>query len=1117
MAAVEAAGRRRYLVLGPVEARLDGRVLPVAPGKQTLLLAALLARPDQVVPVGTLVDTLWDQRPPGGAVGTLRALVSKLRRALTNDDVQSSARADGLLVAAAGGYRLRLAAGDPRGGVQEVLDARAFASLLAQARAARAAGEVAVAVSAYRSALGLWRGAAFAGAAGKDPVGALVTGEARRLEAECAAAIEERLAAELDLGRHVQMLGELEALVTAEPLRERPCELRMLALYRAGRQQDALAVYRRLRALLADELGVEPSAKIRALHERLLRQDAALDWIPPRTPPQASETSTAAPVPVRMPPELGQGRADDITRAAGAARRRPPPIGNLPVTLHGLVGRDAILAQTLETLRVSRVTTLTGTAGVGKTRLAIHLAEAAVRGAHDDGERAGRRFADGAWLVELAPVPHGKSVADAVSTTLAVQQRSGLTVLERLVEYLRPKRLLLVLDNCEHVIDAVAELVVAVTRGCPGVVVLATSREPLSVDGEHVRPVPPLAVPPPSSVDAGSVRRASAAVLFVTRAHAAAPGFVLTDRNAAAVAEMCRRLDGVPLAIELAATRMRSMSPAEVVDRIKHRFRFLRSGPRSAATRHRSLQAAIDWSYCLLGEDERQAFDRLAVFAGGFTLEAATQVVTRSGGTIGGPGQRRDQAFDETAVAAVVAGLVDKSMVIAEPGDGSTRYSLLETLRAYGRGRLAARGEEQATRRTHATYLAAFVEAAALHLRGSEGLRFAEAIARESDDLRAAHVWALTHDLGVAVRLVAGLFRYVEHRMPPEVPIWAERTVAAADVVRDGLHPLLPTVYAVAARGAARRGDLDKAKVLAGRGAAAAAGSDDAARRHPLYALSAVALFEGRLEDADRLTAEVERLAITANDAWFAVRAHTIRGLAHVYAGDMAAALAVADHARALADRSGDLAATGWSRYLTGEALLETDPDRAAILLEEALAAASATGDRYLTGVAMLSATSVRARHGDLRPAASLFRNVIEHWHSAGNWTQQWTTVRNVVELLVRAGMNESAAVLLGAVDDSGTAPPAFGAGAARLAAAGRALADRLGPEAFAAATRRGAAMADDQTLCVARSALGRVMHQSEAPEIAECEGAERGDSSRGPYTWTCASVDAVLRPPGIL
>jgi DNA-binding SARP family transcriptional activator len=333
---------RRYLVLGPVEAHLDGRALPVAPGRQTQLLAALLARPNQVVAVDALVDALWGQRPPPGAAGTLRALGSKLRRALACDPAEPD-----LLIASAGGYRLRLPE-DP-----QALDAGHFAALLARARHPRSRGNAADAVAAYRQALGLWRGPAFTGATGRP---GLVNNEALRLDAERLAVTEECLLIELELGRHSQVLGELEALAAAEPLRERPHELLMLALYRSGRQHDALQVYTRLRTRLVNELGVEPSTAVRALHQRLLRQDPALEVCPPPPGPAA----------------------------AGAEP------GNLPVPRRGLIGRDDDLARIEQTLAVSPVTTLTGAAGVGKTRLAVHVAQQATHTA---------RFPHGVWFV----------------------------------------------------------------------------------------------------------------------------------------------------------------------------------------------------------------------------------------------------------------------------------------------------------------------------------------------------------------------------------------------------------------------------------------------------------------------------------------------------------------------------------------------------------------------------------------------------------------------------------------------------------------------------------------------------------------------------------------------
>jgi hypothetical protein len=522
----------------------------------------------------------------------------------------------------------------------------------------------------------------------------------------------------------------------------------------------------------------------------------------------------------------------------------------------------------------------------------------------------------------------------------------------------------------------------------------------------------------------------------------------------AAVAEICRRLDGLPLAIELAATRMRSMTPAEVVDRLSARFHYLRSASRIAEQRHRTLRAVVDWSYQLLSDTEQRVFDRLSVFAGSFPLAAAADVIDGIEGD----------------AADLLAGLVDKSLLVATNDGTTTRYALLDTLRAYGRERLLAQHESDAVQRAHAEYHTAFVEAAEAGLGGPEHARWADAIARALDDLRAAHAWALESDLDLAVRLVAGLFRFVEHRMVSEITVWAERTVEAAEGV--SRSPLLPAAYGVAASGARFRGDLTRARVLAERGIALDAGKDHAVRARPLLVLADVSLFEGRLVDAERLYDETERVAARAGEAGLAAYARAGRLVAAAYSGDPTTVAALADEACAWADAVGDPVASAWVRYAAGEARLDRDPARAAALLDDAIARGRALGERYLTGVALVSAASLRGRHGDPRRAVPLFRDVIEHWHQAGNWTQQWTTIRNVVELLVRMRIDEPAAVLYGAVTSRPTGARVFGPDEHRLDEARRVLTDRLGAERFAAAVSQGVALRDDDVVGFACATL---------------------------------------------
>ena len=720
-------------------------------------------------------------------------------------------------------------------------------------------------------------------------------------------------------------------------------------------------------------------------------------------------------------------------------------VRGLPADPAPLVGRDEAVSRLRSVLHGARVVTLVGPGGVGKTSLAAYAA----------GARDAPAYPDGTWLVELAAVSDPAAVPDAVSSVWSVQQRHGLSVTERLVDYLQPKRLLLLLDNCEHVVEAVAALVETVVIACSGVSVLATSREPLGVAGEHVQPVVPLPTPPATARTAEEVASAPAVELFVARATAAAGGFTVTDAEAPAIAEICRRLDGIPLALELAASRMRSTAPAELVKRLDARLHVLRSTRRLAAERHRTLRAVVDWSYQLLPAEEREVFDLLSVFAGGFRLVAAEAVVAAAGGPA-------------TGVADLLDALVDKSMLVAQPGadrDGATRYRLLETLRAYGRDRLEERGLIERARRAHAEHHAEFLERAAPGLRGPDVAEAAEQIDREFDQLRAAHGWALATDLGLASRIVRALIDYVELRIPSEVFGWADATVAAAGPAAD------PVVLAVAASGARFRGDLTRAEMLAARAVDATAPSDPR-RCYGLFLLLEVALFHGRLADSAGLAEELEPLATASGDPLRATFAPLVRALLRAYTGDPAGAADDAARARELALRMGSRMALAWTRYADGEVRLDTEPHSALAMLEAALQEARAIGDHYLSGVVLVSAASLRARHGDPASAATTFLEAIEHWHQAGDWTHQWITIRNVVDLLLRVGADEAAAVGHGMVTSRTTAGTAFGADAERLDEARDILRRRLGAETLAAATRHGAAMDDHEAVRWTRARL---------------------------------------------
>ncbi len=412
---------------------------------------------------------------------------------------------------------------------------------------------------------------------------------------------------------------------------------------------------------------------------------------------------------------------------------------------NSFVGRHDELTAAVELLGRARLVTLIGPGGVGKTRLALHTAAAIAD-----------RFPGGVLLCELAPVGRSGAVVGAVASALGLDDRSGGDLSRRIVEYLRGSRALLVLDNCEHVLDGVAELIEAVLARTADAVVLATSRHRLGVTGEHAVPVAAL------GVDDAAVQ------LFLDRAAAVRPGFAPSADDHAAIAEVGRLLDGLPLAIELAAARTLSRTPAELLGDLRAG---VAADDRRRADRHRSVDATIDWSYELLSAEEQTAYRGMAVFAGGWTREAADAVAGDRG--------------------RLVDALVEHSLVLARTVDGRTRFAMLEPVRQHAAARLAAAGEDHDARARHASWAAAFMEQADAGLRTPDEARWARAVARELGNLRAAHRWALDHRPTDAGRIIAALYWYGYFRGPAEVFAWADETVECldADDPSDGRRP----------------------------------------------------------------------------------------------------------------------------------------------------------------------------------------------------------------------------------------------------------------------------------------------------------------------------------------
>ena len=635
-------------LLGPFEVLADGRVADVGGSKRQALLAMLALRDGRVVDVDALVDGLWGEQLPSAPRNALHHHIARLRATLGEAAIAGSSD----------GYSLRNAN----------VDAVRFEELLAETRGALRVGDVRAAADAVAAALDLWRGSALQGLAGT----AWFDAETRRLETLRVDALEEQFEVALALGEHRELVAALRSAVTENAFRERLWGQLMLALYRSGRQADALEVFQEARRVLADELGLEPGPELRRLQEAILAHDPA------------------------------------IAAVSVAGSRR----GNLPATSTSFVGRRDELVQVATLLRRHRQVTLTGPPGVGKSRLAVETA----RSVEDE-------FPDGIWLVDFA---RAGGSDDAVRLLAHAVDARGTDSLARVASRLRHAAALLVLDACEHVVKDAARIVSTLLAECPQVRIIATSREALHVSSEVRLPVVPL--------DAAAVD------LFLERARAARPGFEPDAEAIALAVEIVRRVDGLPLAIELAAARVNVLGLGELVSVLEQRALLHNDRPVADPT-HTALKGLVAWSYDLLHGDEKTVLQQLAVHRGGASMRSLVALAARDG-------------LNEESVAYLVAALVDKSIVSASFADDAARYDMLDTVREYVLERLVESGTLDGARGAHAEYFAALADEARFELRGPDWLRWERRLELENDNLWAALGHARNApDPGVAVRL----------------------------------------------------------------------------------------------------------------------------------------------------------------------------------------------------------------------------------------------------------------------------------------------------------------------------------------------------------------------------
>ena len=862
-------------MLGPLQALAGGEPVALGGPKQRALLAELLLNAGALVPRDRLVDAVWGEEPPESATASLQVYVHGLRRAVGGDRIETHGT----------GYRIHVE--------QDELDLLRFERLLAQAERSLAEERPAAAADELDRALALWAGPPLADLS-DQPV---TRTAAPRLEEKRLRALELRNDAALALGEHDALLPELERLIAEQQYRERLREQQILALYRAGRQADALEAYRSARAALVDDLGVDPGPALQELERAVLRQDEAL-----AVPASARPRQSSLPA----PPTPLVGRRLEIA------------------AVEALLRRDDV-----------RLVTLTGPGGTGKTRLALAAAVALAP-----------ELRDGAVFVDLSAVVDPELVLPAIAEALAAPETDDV------LEHLLDRAPLLVLDNLEQ-LGAETAPVAALLAAAPRVRVLATSRAPLRLSGEHEYPVPPL--PLPGAHDSFELLAGNESVrLFAARAQAVSPDFSLTDENIGSVAAICRRLDGLPLAIELAAARTRVLDPDAIEQRLAGALDLLVAGARDLPARQQTLRATLDWSYQLLTEDERRLLAHTSVFAGGWTLESAEAVLG-----------------DDAALR--LEGLLDSSLVRRRP----PRFALLETIREYALERLRERGEEQELRGRHLEHFVAVAErawAGILEGGGAEDRGYATLDA-EQDNLRAA--------LGTAVE--TGLVELATRLVEAQRWFWLvrghfaggrrafDRVVSVTDDA--------PRLHALALTGsgtfASRQGDLELAK----------AQLDDAR-----------AIFTEVGDDDGLSRAIAERASVAVSE------------------GDLALASALYRESIVEFERIGNFQRLAVAlANLAAIAADENDPELAAEYGIRAIALQRENGDTDGLAVSLANLARVRLALGENEAARPLLRESIEIGLRIGYQLLLAYLLGAVAEIAARDGEHVEAARLLGA------------------------------------------------------------------------------------------------------
>lgn len=967
---VHTANQDILRLLGPLELVVGGKRVDPGGPNQRALLAYLVLRDGEPVAIPTIVDAVWGDGAPEGAVRSLRTYVSNLRR-LLGSAVEIRGEQ--------GTYRLTLHSLETdielfrRGVTDSVEDSRGVAAGLA-------------------SALDLWRGPVLA-----DLDRRWVLDESSILESQRANAVARWAEATIADGEPESVVPQIEPMVANAPLDERFHGILMRALYRSGRQADALAVYRRLRNTLAEQLGVQPGPELQDLEEQILMHEVTVD--------------------------------------------RAEPRWLFPVPASDLVGRSVEMEDLVARIEQVRLLTLTGTGGVGKTRLALEV---------------GRRIlASGTrpvFFADLSAVQEESAVDAVLASSVGVQPHPDVGPLASLIEYLAPRSAVLIVDNCEHVADTAARALASLVRGCPQLTVVATSRSSLYVDGEFDWHTPSLATPDRTDAPVDELVRWPAVELLLRRASST---FELTDANAGDVVELCRSLDGLPLALELAASRLGSMTPAEIVATLGSRVQLSRTDA-SGESRHATLGATVGWSYELLAEQPRVLLVRLGVMSGRFLFEDVLAVCA-------------PDTESPEAVRRQLSTLVDQSLVTAETTGTRTRYRLLETIRRFAVDHL---GEtEPAVRKRHARHFArlAEVEAARL-LTDEEGDAIAE-MSSAHDNFRGAFLWAMENgDLESAATIVASLPDGGYWRSRNELVTWSRRL----------WHNMTPqdsrwrAVSGTASRGAWMESRFDDAVAFASE-AADVEGAVPSMCGYPEDVLADIALYRGDAKTALVHYSGVAEAAREQGDLTREVWGTYYVSVTNAVLGRPADAADAAVLALAGARDMGTPTMLAFALYAYGLSVKHDEPKEACAMFEEAVRMADSVRNEWVSGISRMELASVNTAHGDVDEGFQDFARVVDHWFRAADDTQLRHAWRYLTRALADVGLHEEAAVLAGALlaqGDSALVHPH-----ARVL---EGVTTALGDARYRRLTIRGSIMSVPELVTASLDAIGRALELDE-------------------------------------